>query len=66
MSETSLSPRAQRLRDSGHKLTHARLTVLRVLEEGGDLTDIKGIGAKTAIDIKKALRSRGFQLPEDE
>ncbi|MCB9451328.1 MAG: transcriptional repressor [Anaerolineaceae bacterium] len=30
-----LSPRAQRLRDAGHKLTHARLTVLRVLEESG-------------------------------
>jgi len=28
----SLSPRAQRLRDGGHKLTHARLTVLSVLE----------------------------------
>lgn len=28
-----LSPRAQRLREAGHKLTHARLTVLRVLEE---------------------------------
>lgn len=27
-----LSPRAQRLRDSGHKLTTARLTVLHVLE----------------------------------
>jgi Fur family ferric uptake transcriptional regulator len=35
MSETTLSPRAQRLRDAGHKLTHARLTVLRVLEESG-------------------------------
>lgn len=30
-----LSPRAQRLRDSGHKLTHARLTVLNALEESG-------------------------------
>lgn len=34
MSE-EFSPRAQRLRDAGHKLTHARLTVLRVLEESG-------------------------------
>ncbi len=40
--------------------------IISVLEEGGELSDIKGIGAKTAIDIKKALRSRGFQLPEDE
>lgn len=34
MSE-ELSGRARRLRDAGHKLTHARLTVLRVLEDGG-------------------------------
>ncbi|MBK8023644.1 MAG: transcriptional repressor [Chloroflexi bacterium] len=33
MSDT-LSPRAQRLRDSGFKLTHARLTVLKALETG--------------------------------
>jgi len=33
------SPRAQHLRDQGHKLTHARLTVLNVLEQsGGHLT----------------------------
>jgi Fur family transcriptional regulator, ferric uptake regulator len=30
-----LSPRAQRLRDAGHKLTNARLTVLDVLEKSG-------------------------------
>jgi len=35
MSEDHISPRAQRLRDSGHKLTHARLTVLDALEGGG-------------------------------
>ncbi|MBL8156430.1 MAG: transcriptional repressor [Anaerolineae bacterium] len=34
MSE-ALSTRARRLLDAGHKLTHARLTVLRVLEDGG-------------------------------
>jgi Fur family ferric uptake transcriptional regulator len=28
----NISPRAQRLRDAGHKLTNARLTVLHVLE----------------------------------
>ena len=32
MSE-DLTPRARRLRDAGHKLTHARLTVLSALEE---------------------------------
>jgi Fur family transcriptional regulator, ferric uptake regulator len=35
MDEKSLSPRAQRLRDTGHKLTNARLTVLEVIEVGG-------------------------------
>lgn len=35
MSEEGLSPRMQRLRDTGYKLTHARLTVLRALETGG-------------------------------
>lgn len=40
--------------------------ILNLMAEGGDeaLTDIKGIGAKTAVDIKKGLRSRGFELPE--
>jgi Fur family ferric uptake transcriptional regulator len=33
MNESELSPRAQRLRDAGYKLTNARLTVLAVLEE---------------------------------
>jgi Fur family ferric uptake transcriptional regulator len=32
MSESNLSPRAQRLRDAGYKLTNARLTVLSALE----------------------------------
>lgn len=35
MMNEELSPRAQRLREAGHKLTHARLTVLDVLEESG-------------------------------
>lgn len=35
MTDRPLSPRAQRLRDAGHKLTNARLTVLDALEEGG-------------------------------
>nr|MBN1229706.1 50S ribosomal protein L31 [Anaerolineae bacterium] len=36
------------------------------IEEGGDnaITNIKGVGAKTLIDIKRELRSRGFELPE--
>jgi len=39
--------------------------ILRLMEEGGDeaITGIKGIGAKTLIDIKKGLRSLGFELP---
>lgn len=41
--------------------------ILNLMEEGGDeaLTDIKGIGAKTLVDIKKGMRARGFDLPED-
>ncbi len=35
MSDDNFSPRTQRLRDAGHKLTHARLTVLDALEGGG-------------------------------
>ncbi len=35
MADEVLSPRAQRLRDAGHKLTNARLTVLDVLEKSG-------------------------------
>lgn len=40
--------------------------ILNLMEEGGDdaLTDIKGIGAKTLVDIKKGLRARGFELEE--
>lgn len=40
--------------------------VMQLLEEGGDtaVTNIKGIGAKTLVDIKKGLRSRGYELPE--
>lgn len=32
------SPRLQRLRDAGFKITNARATVLQVMEEGGHLT----------------------------
>ncbi len=35
MPQHLISPRAQRLRQGGYKLTHARLTVLRVLEQSG-------------------------------
>lgn len=46
-----LSPRAQRLRDAGHKLTHARLTVLRVLEDsGGHITSAEVLDKVNDID----------------
>jgi Fur family transcriptional regulator, ferric uptake regulator len=35
MTDRPLSPRAARLRDAGHKLTNARMTVLEVLEGAG-------------------------------
>ena len=36
------------------------------LLEGGDqaLLDIKGFGRKSLIDLKKALRAQGFEIPE--
>lgn len=39
---------------------------LLALLEGGDqpLLDIKGFGRKSLIDLKKALRARGFEIPE--
>ncbi|MEO8611449.1 MAG: Fur family transcriptional regulator [Chloroflexota bacterium] len=45
------SPRAQRLRDAGHKLTNARLTVLDVLEEsGGHITSAEVLEKVNAAD----------------
>jgi len=39
---------------------------LLTLLEGGDqpLLDIKGFGRKSLIDLKKALRAQGFDIPE--
>lgn len=46
-----LSPRARRLRDAGHKVTHARLTVLQVLEDsGGHLTSGEVLEQVNAVD----------------
>jgi len=52
MSETEqLSPRAIRLREAGHKLTNARLTVLDVLENaGGHLTSAEVLEQVDQID----------------
>ncbi len=53
MSNTSLSPRAQRLRDAGHKLTNARLTVLGVVERGGGhLTSTEILNRVNAVDAR--------------
>lgn len=50
MSE-QLSLRAERLRAAGHKLTHARLSVLRVLEEsGGHITSAEVLERVSALD----------------
>jgi Fur family ferric uptake transcriptional regulator len=50
MMET-LSLRAQKLRDAGHKLTNARLAVLRALEEsGGHITSAEVLGRVDEID----------------
>ena len=46
-----LTPRAVRLRDAGHKLTNARLTVLSVLEEsGGHITSAEVLERVNAAD----------------
>ena len=51
MSEPILSPRAQRLRDAGYKLTNARLTVLAALEEGdGHITSTELLERVTQLD----------------
>ncbi len=51
MMSENLSPRAQRLRDAGHKLTHARLTVLNVIERsGGHITSSEVLEQVNTID----------------
>lgn len=59
--------------DLGTRVTNAlidaKLTTvaeLLTLLEGGDqpLLDIKGFGRKSLIDLKKALRAQGFEIPE--
>jgi Fur family transcriptional regulator, ferric uptake regulator len=46
-----LTPRAQRLRDAGHKLTNARMAVLQVLESsGGHITSSEVLEQVNAVD----------------
>lgn len=62
---TPLSPRAMRLRDAGHKLTHARLTVLNVLERaGGHLTSTELLERVNSLDssIGRASVFRSLDL----
>ena len=57
--------RAQRLRDSGHKLTNARLTVLNILEEhAGHMTsaDVLAAVEAAAPDIGRASVFRALDL----
>jgi Fur family ferric uptake transcriptional regulator len=64
MSE-ELSPRAQRLRDTGYKLTNARLTVLDVLEtHGGHMTSTQVLDEVDRIDseIGRASVFRALDL----
>jgi Fur family ferric uptake transcriptional regulator len=65
MPNQELSPRAQRLRDAGYKLTNARLTVLRVLEDGaGHLTSADVLEQVTQVDadIGRASVFRALDL----
>ena len=51
MSEQALSPRAQRVRDAGYKLTNARLTVLAVLEQAdGHITSTELLDRVNELD----------------
>ncbi len=51
MNEQTLSPRAQRLRDAGYKLTNARLTVLDALEDhDGHVTSTELLERVNALD----------------
>jgi Fur family ferric uptake transcriptional regulator len=64
-SDSSLSPRAQRLRDSGYKLTGARLTVLWVLEQsGGHITSTELLEQVNVVDpsIGRASVFRALDL----
>ncbi|MFL7812229.1 MAG: DNA-directed RNA polymerase subunit alpha C-terminal domain-containing protein [Anaerolineales bacterium] len=39
--------------------------LLKLLEDGDQaLLEIKGFGRKSLIDLKKALRGQGFEIPE--
>jgi Fur family ferric uptake transcriptional regulator len=65
MPEPTTSPRAQRLREAGHKLTNARLTVLDVLEQrGGHLTSTQILDEvdRVAPDIGRASVFRALDL----
>lgn len=62
---TTLSKRAQRLRDAGYKLTNARLTVLDVLEQGGGhmtSADVIEATAQAAPEIGRASVFRTLDL----
>jgi Fur family ferric uptake transcriptional regulator len=51
MEDQTLSPRAQRLRDAGYKLTNARLTVLTALETGdGHITSTELLERVNTLD----------------
>ena len=51
MTEEPLSPRVQRLRDAGYKLTNARMTVLAALESGdGHLTSTEVLERVSQLD----------------
>lgn len=60
-----LSPRAERLRTAGHKLTNARLTVLKVLEQqGAHMTSTEVLEAVTRLapEIGRASVFRALDL----
>lgn len=64
MSQT-VNPRLQRLREGGHKLTNARMTILHAIEQsGGHMTPVEILEAVGALDpsIGRASVYRALDL----
>lgn len=58
-----LGARVTKILEDAKIVTVANL--LALLEDGDQaLLDIKGFGRKSLIDLKKALRAQGFEIPE--
>ncbi len=65
LAQLELSTRVMKtLQEAG--VTNAGALMTKLAEGDDALLDIQGFGRKALADVKKALRARGFVLPEDE